>query len=114
MKKILINVDCFGDFDTDAVDHVTRDIVQSLGDDFAVIAYSPVFCERQRYELLQWLVDNGFEAEELILREDNDYSRRGEAILGFLTNIKDVALIIESDARIADSLRDEGFKVWEA
>ena len=119
MTTILINLNCLGDFENDKINSKVRPIIDAWSEHFAVVAFSTWHKEAERHEILQWLVDNSFSVEDLLLRPDGDYSKSVETIFDLIeTNFRkpeeEIHLIVESDQRIVEALFEEGYMVWEA
>jgi len=128
--KILVNLNCLGDNSHryearnryDEYDEMQPeddpikpliDLLKGMSETFEIIVYTSMR-EKYRYQVEQWLTDNEVPADDVIFREDNDYSKNYELFAETISGFDDVQLVIESDMRTIETIRGEGFYVLEA
>lgn len=128
--KVLVNLNCLGDnshrFDArnryDEYDEMQPEdeaivpliqLLTGMSETFDIIVFTSMR-EKYRYQVEQWLTDNEVPADEVIFREDNDYSKNYELFTETVSGFDDVQLVIESDTRTIETLREAGYYVLEA
>jgi hypothetical protein len=100
----------------DAVLEAGRDRSRELAEqsDLVYLTGRP---ERCRDDTLTWLTTHGFPSGELVMRPDTDRRPARFFKLGQirrLSRTQDVAIVVDDDAAVVQTLRDEGYNVEHA
>lgn len=128
--KILVNLDCLSDsihrhdlknnfeeyYEAQAYDDAIvplSQILRTLGEEYEIIVYSQM-PEHYRLQVEDWLIGADIPADEVLLREENDYSKKHECIMQMIECIDNVQCVIENDIRLVELMRDDELYVLES
>lgn len=85
--------------------------LNTLNRDIIVYSMTP---ENLRPVITEWLLENGAEVDDVILKKKNDYRPEYEIKLSILESIdKNTDIVIENSLKVADKLREQGYLVLQ-
>ena len=129
--KILINLDAladsshrhglrnesFDDFYAAQVDDEPNQIfvrmLEQLGEAYELIVYTTM-SEDYRLQVESWLMEHNILADDVLMRQQGDYSKNYQCALDMINGISNIEFVIENDIRVIEELRGDGHFVIEA
>lgn len=87
------------------------ELLNVIGQGVEILVYTTMR-ESFSYQVTSWLVSNGIEADDVLHRPDDDYSRTAECVVEILDGHK-IDFVIDNHPETCDALREEGFFVME-
>jgi len=87
------------------------EFLNQVADELVVYSTTP---DNLRLAVSKWLMDNGVEVDELVLKKKSDYRPEYEIKVSMIERLdNDYKVVVENSAKVADLLREKGYLVLQ-
>lgn len=103
--------DYYNEINSDTPNRALINFLSKINCDLVIYSTTP---ENLRPAAMKWLIENGIEAELIILKKKNDYRPEYEIKLDMIESLdKRPLVVIENALKVADLLREKGHLVFQ-